>query len=66
MGETNRSFINPFQVAAKCGCGGLDVIFVNEVPSGTEPCAPFSMAVSFDTSNWKVETIYILNPIYCQ
>lgn len=42
MGETNRSFINPFHVAAKCGCGGLDVIFVNEVPSGTEPCAPFS------------------------
>lgn len=36
MGEANRSFINPFQVAAKC-VGGLYVIFVNEVPSGIEP-----------------------------
>lgn len=40
MGEANRSFINPFQVAAKC-VGGLYVIFVNEVPSGIEPWAPF-------------------------
>ena len=40
MGEANRSFINPFQVAAKC-VWGLYVIFVNEVPSGIEPWAPF-------------------------
>lgn len=39
MGEANRSFINPLQVAAKC-VWGLYVIFVNEAPSGIEPRSP--------------------------